>query len=675
MLCLTLSMDSPKHSTTPADAARSDISPGGDRINGTGFDWPIGLTWLLGFGAVLYLGIRGGGYDALLHDQIGILAWWLLLGLVAVGALPRRRPGRLALAVLGLMAALLAWTALGLLWTESLERTWADLARIGGYLGFLALAIAGRQAGGARRMVAAVGTAVAAIALLALLSRLRPDWFPDSTQVGAFLPGAQERLSFPVDYWNGLAALIAIGLPAVLQIAAEARSRVARVAATAVLPAMALAIYFTLSRAGIAAAIVSTCLFLALVPNRLPKLGTALLAGGGGAILVAIGASRFSLVHGLLDEAGRSEGREVLWITLGVCIAVGLLRAASIAFAAGRRRPAWTRPSRKTSARAMGVAALAVVVVGLAADAPGRVGDGWDEFKSSTEPLGGASRLASVGGESRYALWSSAVREMEAEPVTGTGSGTFELWWHRDGDVSGAVIDAHSLYLQTLGELGAIGFALIVALFGTILIGGGIAMFRAPPRHRAPLAAALAGFVAFCLTASVDWVWQLPVVAIASLLLAGVLVAAPDDGGAEGDAALPAAPRVGAVLACLVAILAISVQLSATALLRESQEDARDGDTAAALAHARDAQNVEPGAAGPRLQEALLLEGEGALAAAAAAARAAIEREGTNWRLWVVLSRIEGKRGNASASVAAYRRARSLNPLSPLFNRDEETDG
>jgi cytochrome c-type biogenesis protein CcmH/NrfG len=64
---------------------------------------------------------------------------------------------------------------------------------------------------------------------------------------------------------------------------------------------------------------------------------------------------------------------------------------------------------------------------------------------------------------------------------------------------------------------------------------------------------------------------------------------------------------------------------------------------------------------------ALLLEERGDLAAAASAARGATDRESTNWRTWLVLSRIEAKRERAAAAIEAYRRARSLNPRSPLF--------
>jgi cytochrome c-type biogenesis protein CcmH/NrfG len=47
---------------------------------------------------------------------------------------------------------------------------------------------------------------------------------------------------------------------------------------------------------------------------------------------------------------------------------------------------------------------------------------------------------------------------------------------------------------------------------------------------------------------------------------------------------------------------------------------------------------------------------------AVAAAREATARGSTDWRPWVVLSRLEAENGNPGAAVAAYRHAYSLFP-------------
>ncbi len=316
----------------------------------------------------------------------------------------------------------------------------------------------------------------------------------------------------------------------------------------------------------------------------------------------------------------------------------------------------------------MGAVALLLALV--AVDAPGRVSNAWDDFKQpNSGPGEGHERLGSVAGESRYQFWSATVRQEETRPLAGTGSGTFEYWWSRDGTSGETVQDAHSLYMQTLGELGVVGVALLGAFLLSILIGGGAVVVRAGPAARPWLAAALAGCVAFCVTASFDWMWQIPVLPVALLLLASLLVTARDREPASATGGFAWPLRIATAGVALAAIVAIAIPLSSSSLLRQSQADARDGDLAAALTAARGAQNAQPDAASPRIQEALLLESAGDLTAATAAARAATEREETNWRNWLVLSRLEAKQGHADAAVEAYLKAKSLNPRSPLFSQ------
>lgn len=630
-------------------------------------DWSAVATWALGFGLVVYLGLEGGGYDPLVHDRVGIALWWFLLAGVAVGALPRRRPSALACVALGLLAAFVVWTALSLSWTESAERTSADLARIAGYLAAFSLAVFGSGASSsARRLVTAVAAGIAVVAVVALLSRLHPAWFPTSHETAQFLSSGRERLSYPLNYWNGLAGLIAIGVPLLLQVATGAKTIVARAAAAAVLPAIALAAYLTLSRGGIAAAFVALAVFFAFVSDRLPKLVTALLAGAGGLVLIVATTHRDALQHALLNDTAHQQGNEVLVFTVVVCLIVGLAQAVFSADSLQSRRPDWTVISRHRSRLGLAAAAVVVLVALVAIDAPGRASDGWDEFKGEAAPGKGADRLSSVAGESRYQFWSAAVDENASKPLTGTGSGTFEYWWTRNGSVPEIAHDTHSLYLQTLGELGIVGLLVLVAFLAAVLVGGGRNVVRAG-RSRPELAAALAGCVAFCITAISDWMWQIPACAIAFLLLAAVLVSAGETGREDRRAGLKPPLRIAMAAVALLAIAAIAIPLASTSLLRQSEADARAGDLPAALSAARSAQNAQPDAASPRLQEALVLESQGDLDGAAVAAVAATERESTNWRTWLVLSRIEAERGDASAAVRYYREARRLNPFSELF--------
>jgi len=631
-------------------------------------DWGAATIWLLCSGLVVYLGLKGGGYDPLVHDQVGIAIWWIVLAVALVGALPDRRLGTPAWVALALLGAFTLWTGLGLSWTESVERTAADLARVAGYLGVFAFAVLAAGRIGVRHLVGAVAAGIVTVSLVALLSRFHPAWFPGAGETAAFLTNNRERLSYPLHYWNGLAALIAIGLPLVLQVATAARSAALRVAAAAALPALGLTIFFTLSRSGIAGAFLAVAIFLAFTPNRLAKLPTLAVAGVGTAILILATDSRDALQHGLFNSTAEDQGGEMLVITLGICLLAALAQAGLLVASGRIERPAWTVPSRSHTVAAATAAILLALVAAMALDAPGRASDGWAEFKQSEGPGKGAERLSSTAGQNRYQLWSAAVKENSTRPLTGTGSGTFEYWWARTGDVPEIVRDTHSLYLQTLGEVGIVGLALLAGFILVILVGGGRAVLLADPRLRPPLAAALAGCSAFFITAAFDWMWQLPVLPVAMLILAAALVAAR--GGAEpAPGSLTLWQRLGIGLVAVVAIVAIAIPLASTSLLRQSEEDFREGNLEAALSAARSAENVEPAAATPRLQQALVLEAAGQFDDAAAVAREATERESTNWRPWLVLSRIEAQRGDATASVDAYVKARSLNPRSSIFDR------
>jgi len=629
-------------------------------------DFQALAVWLLGFLLVVYLALNGGGFDPVIRNQLGIAVWWgVLLGL-AVGALPLNKLRYGSWVALGLLAAYVGWVALSFLWSRSPEGTVADLGRVATYLGVFALALSIRGPKGARRMAGALGTAIVVVAIVALLSRLHPAWFPEARETVRLLADARNRLAYPLGYWNGVASLVAIGLPLVLYTACSARHIATQALAAAALPAMALTVYFTFSRGGTGAAVLGLALFLALAHDRLPKAVTLLAATTGAAILIVAAGQREALNSGLGGPAAHDQGNELLAMTLVVCAGVGFIQAGLAVALRHRRRPAWSRPSRRASLAMVGGAIAAVVIAAIALGASGKASTAWHDFKDAKGTPQGAARFSNFSSNGRWPYWRSTLKENESAPLNGTGSASFESWWAQHGTIGGFVQDAHSLYFETLGELGIFGLALIVSFLGWILVAGARRYARAARDRRTQLAAALAGCAAFCFGAAFDWLWELAVIPIAFLLLASVLVSA---GESRRRAPLPIVARVVGVGISLAAVAAIAIPLSAASSLQKSQADARASHLAEALGEARSAQRVEPFAAAPRLQEALLLEAQHRLGAAATAARAATEHESDEWRAWLIRSRIEAERGRAGASVASYRKARSLNPRSPLFAR------
>ena len=300
------------------------------------------------------------------------------------------------------------------------------------YLGVFVLALFARGSQRTRYIVAGVGAGVAVVAVVALLSRLHPAWFPEgnqaANQAAPFLSNARERLAYPLDYWNGLAALIAIGIPAVLQIAVCAKSIVARALAAAAIPAMALTLFFTLSRGGMAASVLALAIFLGLSSDRIPKLATLAVAGAGSAVLIAIAATHASLRHILVNPTALHQGNMLLVITLVVCAAVGLTQVGFASLQRTRVRPRWTIVPRRHALVAVLAAAVAVLLVAVASNAPGRISHAWTRFKHPDNySVRGVSRLGSASGEDRYRHWSSTIRENQTKPLTGTGSGDLSI--------------------------------------------------------------------------------------------------------------------------------------------------------------------------------------------------------------------------------------------------------
>jgi hypothetical protein len=627
-------------------------------------------AWILGAALVVYLGVKGGGYDIVVRSEVGVVVWWVTLLGALVGAL-RAPASRAPWIAFGLLALLGVWTAIGATWSESAERTVVESGRLAMYLGAFALAAGVISRERVRPLVNGLATGITTVAVLAVLSRLHPAWFPgDAAATGEFLPSTRSRLAYPINYWNGLAALVALGLPLVLVSAAGARTLAARCAATAALPVLGLCWYLTLSRGGALAMGIAALAFVSLTSARGRALVAVALGAGGSTILAAAVEQRPELADGLQTALARHQGDELLTMVLVVCVGVGLIRlAAGLAEDHGLvPRLRWARPRKVGVMVAVGLAA--VVAVAIAAGVPGAVGDQWDSFKhptlgTSTDGGGTSARFLSTSGNGRYQYWQSAADAFKDQPLGGIGAGAFEFWWARNATLPGFVVNAHSLYFETIAEVGAIGLALLLGLFGTILVVGISRLRRTVGDQRALQAAALAGCVAFCVSAGVDWVWQIAVLPVCFLLLGAAALSTPADDVPRRPAGV--VPRVGFAAVALVALAGLVVPLSGAVAVRDSQGAAQRRDVPAALAAATSAQRVQPYAVTPALQRALVLELAGDLPAAAVAAREAERLEPTNWRAPLVLARIEAQRGRVDASVAAVRRARALNQASPTL--------
>jgi tetratricopeptide (TPR) repeat protein len=282
-----------------------------------------------------------------------------------------------------------------------------------------------------------------------------------------------------------------------------------------------------------------------------------------------------------------------------------------------------------------------------------------------------ATHLTSSGGAGRYQFWGAALDAFRSEPVRGIGAGGYESWWAQHGSLAYFVRDAHSLPLEVLAELGALGLVALLLFLGGA-VAGGLAARAKEPRAGPVAGAGLALLACATTTAGIEWTWELPA-AFALLVVVGAVLCGPAVAGpvAPVTAREPHEPRFGLGVATLglawIAVIAATIALVAEVKLSDSRAAARKGDLKAAASDATAARAVAPWSGAPWLQLALVRERRGDLAGARSAAEEAAERDTDDSRVWLVIARVAVRAGDIEAASRALKRARSLNPRSPLF--------
>jgi hypothetical protein len=619
-------------------------------------------------GVLFVLAYEQGAYGLTARTIVGIAAWWACLSFAGLGLWPQERPSRIALLTAGSLTVLAGVTLASAAWAPSPENALADFNRTTLYLAVLLATMLGLRRASGRRVADGIVLGLSGICLVSLGSRLFPGVFP-AAKLSDVLPSAVTRLSFPIGYWNGLALLLAIGAPLALRMALENRHQAVRAAGVGLQPAFAATVYLTSSRGGFFVYGLAVAAFVLLSSARWAASAAVATATAGAVVAIEVLRARPHLVDGPLDTAStHASGRSAALLIALVCAASGSAWAIAAAIAAESR---WRPGVRMRQGALVGIALVLVLLAVMAH--PVRV---WSEFKTPpTAATGDAgivqAHLLSDNGSGRWQFWSSAVREWESAPIVGTGAGSFQEWWAAHGTLPMFIRNAHSFYLETLGELGIVGLVPAVTLIGTGVFAA-IRRARSTGRGRAEVAAFGASFAAYAAALGIDWIWQLTVVSLLGMVLLGALVGPATVTSPVSSAPLPRPGRpfgVGGALLVLgwLAICALMIPYLVAMRIQDSQNDVRAGRYPAALRAALDAEAIEPWAASPTLQLALVEEAIGDYAPALASVDRAIARDRLDWSLWLIKARIEAHLGHISDAGAAIDRARALNPHSPIF--------
>jgi len=485
---------------------------------------------------VLLLAFNDGGYFPPTFIAAGAAAF-LALAVLLVASPARPRFSTNALLALGALAAFAAWIGLSSRWSTAPDAPLLDMQRAMLYLALFGLAlVAADSRRHARLLVWSVLVAILTVVVVGLLSRLQPDIVTGTTDP---FTKVGYRLGYPLEYWNSFGALASLGAVLALGLAADRRcASILRGTAAGAATLLAIAMYFSLSRGAWLALIVGVVVLLALAPNRAALLVSLAVVGGAVAFLVLRLRSYPAIVTDPAAGAGQAaQGnaftRELVLLGGAVIVAQGLLAEERIAPELRRQARALRKPALIAVVAIVAVGALGGYAVkgaqaeakvsGALKDATGWIGDQWDDFLQTTTATGaGTQRLFTATG-ARSAGYRVAIDGFEAHPLRGEGAGSFEVRWMQTRDLDVKVRDAHSLPLETLGELGAVGMLLLLGFVAAVATGVSRCLQGRGAIRPAEAAAVTAAFVVWLAHASVDWDWEMPALTAPALILSAAL--------------------------------------------------------------------------------------------------------------------------------------------------------
>jgi tetratricopeptide (TPR) repeat protein len=601
----------------------------------------VGLGLALGLALIAF---ASGGYFATSWAWGALVSLVLLAVLLLLGTAVR--PSALGLASLGGLAGLAAWTWLALLWSDDTAATMLEGQRALLYLSAFAALLAVVRRATVPLVLSATFTAIFLAAGYGLLTRLFPR------RIGVYDPVATYRLEEPLTYWNALGVFAIMGALLALGFATRSQTLLARALSAATLPLLFATVYFTFSRGAWIAGAIGLAVAIVVDPRRLQLLAGSLVLAAPSALAVLLSSRADALTRSdALESAAEDDGRR-LAVYL-VLLAASSALAGALFWLAGRG----VAPSRQARLLFAGVLVFGAVAALLAVFV--RYGDpitlaekGYDSFTTTSRenPVNLNRRLLSFSGSYRAELWNVAWRDYEDHPLLGAGPGTYEEYWNEHRPIQHKVRDAHSLYLETLAELGPIGLLLVIMVFGAPLVAAVVA--RGSPL----VPAALAAYAAYLVHAGVDWDWEMGAVTLAALAVAAGLIAAADR--RDNPPLLSPRVRAGGVAAALLLSVVAFVGVVGSSALAASERELAKGKYDEAHSQARKASRWWRWSPEPwRLLGDVAAE-RGDTAAAADYYRKAISKDSGDWKLWYDLSTVTTGAESQRALAEARRRNR-----------------
>jgi O-Antigen ligase len=538
----------------------------------------------------VYLAFRSGGFFAGAPAIVAVvLAVALMLRLTLAESPFEGFSPVIVWAAVGL-GCYAVWTLLSALWSHAPAQALIAFDRALMY--WLALVLFGSFAWNRERILWAVRILAAAmfvVTVIALVTRVAPGIY-------SVPPGFDdERLSYPLSYWNALGIFITVPILLCAALASRREEPIwSKALSAAAVPILVAGLYFTFSRGAIGALAIGLIVFVAVAGRRdMVSAAIAIVPPAVVALLLCLGTDVLSTGH-YASAAGVSEGHTLAWELVACAVVAGLLRFALRPL--DRRLVALEIPRERLRAAwaGIGVVALIVVVVGaIAVDAPGKISEGYENFTGSqgVESSGGLQeRLTSLNNDDRISQWELAVEEFGDHPLQGTGAGTYARVWAQEGTQAFRIVNVHSLYLEALSELGLPGLVFLVIGLVAILVGL-TRRIRGP--DRVVYAALFAAGLTWALQAGVDWDWEMPATAFFLFGLGGMAIAAaPGEGSTWGPITMKRPVRVALGIGCLVLAVSPALVAISQGYLNSAVRNLQAGNCRSASSEALDAIHV-----------------------------------------------------------------------------------
>jgi len=637
----------------------------------------------LAFGAVLSaVALQGGGGLQLgpltkVELSADVVAGGLAAAAIVAGGHTRRLWGGLTLA---LMAALVAVTALSIIWAVEPAAAWQEANRTLAYLATMVSGVALVRLFPQRWQSLLGGVVVAGVVICgyALLTKVFPGALHSD--------GTYARLREPFGYWNAVGLMAALCGPACLWLGAR-RAGHAAVNALAY-PALGLlfvALLLAYSRGGLLALACGCAVWFAIVPLRLRGVVVLATSAFGGGLVALWAFAQNPLSTDNVPLADRATGGHELGIALLAMVIVLLLAGMAIGFAAAQRAP--SRDTRRQAGIVVLTALALVPVVLVAALAlserglGGSLSKGWkdltDPYANGNVVSNAPDRLTAVGSvRARY--WNEALKMFRAHKLLGVGAGGYATVRPRFRKDTLDVRHAHGYVVQTLADMGIVGMGVSLALLAawlaaavrTVGLWGRGRLVPWTP-ERIGMATLLAICVVFGVHSFIDWTWFVPGNAILALLCAGWLAGrGPTDEPIERREPVRVTAFEPWRVGMATAVVAIAV-LAAWTSWQPQRAVAKGSDALAsaealhysqARAQIADAERIDPLSVDLLFQESAIESAAGNEGAARRALQEAVRKEPANAATWLTLAEYELAQGNKPQALSAVGSALYLDP-------------